>query len=145
MIRVVIVDDYPYMRFGLRELLNAEVDIEVVGECADGQEAVELAGHLRPDVVLTDLKMPGLDGAEATKRLLARDLDVAVVVLTSAPHGELAVRATVAGAHAVLAKNLDGSLVVAAVRAAAARARRPVPTRQCGDEPSGCGDAPLDS
>ena len=145
MIRVVIVDDYPYMRFGLRELLNAEADIEVVAECADGQEAVELAGHLRPDVVLTDLKMPRLDGAEATKRLLARDLEVAVVVLTSAPHGELAARATAAGAYAVLAKNLDASLVVATVRAAAARARRPVSTRRCREESSGCGDVSLDT
>ena len=128
MIRVMIVDDYPYMRFGLRELLNAEADIEVVAECADGQEAVELAGHLRPDVVLTDLKMPGLDGAEATAAARERPRRGCggAHVGTSRRAGG---RATVAGAHAVLAKNLDGSLVVAAVRAALPVPRRPVSTR----------------
>jgi DNA-binding NarL/FixJ family response regulator len=125
MIRVVIVDDYPFMRFGLRELLNAEADIEVVAECADGQEAVDVVGHLNPDVVVTDLKMPRLDGAETTRRLLAGDPRIAVLVVTSAPHGELAARARAAGAHAVLAKDLDPPLLVAAVRAA--DAGRPAP------------------
>ena len=144
MIRVMIVDDYPYMRFGLRELLNAEADIEVVAECADGQEAVELAGHLRPDVVLTDLKMPGLDGAEATAAARERPRRGCGGALRRHLTASWR-RATVAGAHAVPAKNLDGSLVVAAVRAAAACARRPVRRGSVGMKPSGCGDAPLDT
>ncbi len=141
MIRVVIVDDYPYMRFGLRELLNTEADIEVVGECADGQEALDVVGHLRPDVVVTDLRMPRLDGAELTKRLLASDPDMAVVVVvvTSAPHGALAARAAAAGAHAVLTKDGGAPLLVTAVRTADARAHRSTsrPARQRSDAPSG--------
>jgi len=139
MIRVVIVDDYPYMRFGLRELLNTEADIEVVGECADGQEALDVVGHLRPDVVVTGLRMPRLDGAELTKRLLASDPDIAVVVATSAPHGALAARAAAAGAHAVLTKDGGAPLLVTAVRTAAARAHRSTsrPARQRSDAPSG--------
>jgi len=123
-IRVVIVDDYPFFRFGLRELLNAEVDIEVVAECADGQEAVDLAGQMVPDVVVTDLKMPRLDGADTTRRLLQIDPDVAVVVITSAPHGRSAARATAAGAHAVLGKDVSPSILVATVRTAYANALR---------------------
>jgi len=139
MIRVVIVDDYPYMRLGLRELLNTEADIEVVGECADGQEALDVVGHLRPDVVVTDLRMPRLDGAELTKRLLASELDMAVVVVTSAPHGALAARAAAAGAHAVLTKDGGAPLLVTAVRTADARAHRSTsrPARQRSDAPSG--------
>ena len=139
MIRVVIVDDYPSMRFGLRELLNTEADIEVVGECADGQEALDVVGHLRPDVVVTDMRMPRLDGAELTKRLLAGDPDMAVVVVTSAPHGVLAARATAAGAHAVLTKDGGAPLLVTAVRAADPRARRYAsrPVWQRSDAPTG--------
>ena len=69
-IRVVLADDHPVVREGLRGMLAAEPDIEVVGEAASGPEAVALAGRLRPDVVLMDLRMPGGDGVEAT-RLLA--------------------------------------------------------------------------
>jgi DNA-binding NarL/FixJ family response regulator len=123
-IRVMIVDDYPFFRLGLRALLAAEPDVEVVAECADGQEAVDLAELVAPDVVVTDLKMPRLDGAEATKRLLATSPNAAVVVLTSAPHGEAAARASAAGAHAVLAKDVSPSLLATVVRTAYASTRR---------------------
>ena len=116
MIRVMIVDDYPFMRYGLRALLDVEADIEVIAECVDGQQAVELADDLQLDVVVTDLKMPRLDGADLAAHLLQHRPDVRIVVLTSEPHSELAARATAAGAHAVLSKNTDPGVLLAAVR-----------------------------
>lgn len=68
MVRVLLVDDHPVFRHGMRSLLEAVPDVEVVGEGRDGSEAVELAGRLRPDVVVMDLNMPELDGVEATRR-----------------------------------------------------------------------------
>jgi DNA-binding NarL/FixJ family response regulator len=83
MIRVLLVDDHPLVRAGLRTLLDATDDIEVVDEASDGQAAVELAAAVAPDVVLMDLSMPVLDGVAATRRLSAAQPEVRVVVLTS--------------------------------------------------------------
>ncbi|HST65000.1 MAG TPA: response regulator transcription factor, partial [Mycobacteriales bacterium] len=71
MLRVIVVDDHPVVREGLRAILDAEPDLDVVGEAGSGGEAVELAARLRPDVVLMDLRMPGMDGVEATGRIAA--------------------------------------------------------------------------
>ena len=93
-IRVLLADDHPVVREGLRGMLAAEPDIEVVGEAASGPEAVALAERLRPDVILMDLRMPGGDGVEATRRLAG----TTVVVLTTYDSDTDILRAVEAGA-----------------------------------------------
>ena len=83
MIRVMIVDDHALVRAGLAELLEGDPEIEVVGTAANGEEAVEVTAREEPDVVLMDLSMPGVGGAEATRRLIASGTEARVVVLTS--------------------------------------------------------------
>src|SRR5439155_11436528 len=83
MIRVLIADDHAIVRTGLAQLLGTTEDLRLVGEAADGAQAVALAAELRPDVVLMDLSMPGLDGVAATARILAADPQTHVLVLTS--------------------------------------------------------------
>jgi two-component system NarL family response regulator len=82
MIRVCIVDDHPLMRRGIREMLEDQADIEVVGEGQDGEEAIALAQEKSPDVMLKDVEMPKLDGVEATRRILADNPEIKVLVLT---------------------------------------------------------------
>jgi DNA-binding NarL/FixJ family response regulator len=120
MIRVVLVDDHQLLRDSLRSLLDAEPDIDVVGAAGDGGEAVPLALQTRPDVVLMDLSMPRMGGVEATRRLLAEQPGVQVVVLTSFPDQELIVDAVQAGAVGYLLKDAAPEEVVRAVRSAAA-------------------------
>ena len=85
MIRILLADDQPLIRSGIRALLEAEDDIEVVGEAADGQQAVALAAEHRPDIALVDIQMPVLDGLGATRQIVADDrlADVRVVMLTN--------------------------------------------------------------
>jgi DNA-binding NarL/FixJ family response regulator len=119
MIRVLVADDQQLLRAGFRVILESEPDIEVVGEAADGVEALEVARDTRPDVVLMDVRMPRLDGLTATERLLATSEPPRVVVLTTFDQNEYVVRALRAGAYGFLLKDAPASRLVTAVRAAA--------------------------
>jgi DNA-binding NarL/FixJ family response regulator len=118
MISVLLTDDQAMVRSGLRALLDAEDDIEVVAEAADGAQALELAARLLPNVVVMDVRMPVLDGVEATRRLAADpDLaEVRVLVLTTYDDDELVFRALRAGAGGFLLKDADPGDLVNGVR-----------------------------
>ena len=119
-IRVLLTDDHTLFRQGIRTLFSAEPDIEVVGEAADAAQSVMLSRQVRPDVVLMDLLMPGMDGIEATRQLKARWPDIEVVAVTSFLE-EAKVRAALeAGAAGYLLKDAQASDVAAAIRVAAA-------------------------
>jgi DNA-binding NarL/FixJ family response regulator len=116
-IRVLIADDHPVVRQGLRTFLGVQDDIEVVGEAADGAEAVRLTESLGPDVVLLDLKMPGVDGQTALEELRARGLPARVLVLTSVAESSHVLPAVRAGAVGYLYKDVDPQALVQAIRA----------------------------
>ena len=120
MIRVAIVDDHAVVRGGLEQLLAAEPDIEVVGTASDGEEAHALVASASPDVFLMDLSMPGVDGIEATRRIVADAPQTHVVVLTSFADRQRILDALQAGAAGYILKDADPREVAAAVRAAAA-------------------------
>ncbi|MFV2102997.1 response regulator [Micromonospora sp. LOL_024] len=121
-IRVVVADDQEIVRTGLTMILDAQPDIEVVGEAADGRRAVEVAQRLRPDVCLLDIRMPGVDGIEATRRLAGPAVaePLAVVVITTFDLDEYVYAALRAGARGFLLKDAGTALLAQAVRAAAA-------------------------
>ncbi|OXM64040.1 response regulator [Amycolatopsis vastitatis] len=120
-IRVLVADDQEIVRTGLTMILNAQPEIEVVGEAADGEAAVELARRLRPDVCLFDIRMPGTDGIEATRRLAGPGVEdpLAVVVITTFDLDEYVYAALRAGARGFLLKNAGAQLLAQAVHAAA--------------------------
>jgi DNA-binding NarL/FixJ family response regulator len=118
-VRVLLVDDHPVVREGLRGLLTVEPDLEVVGEAGDGEVAIRLATELRPDVVLMDLRMPGTDGVAATSRITRELPDVRVLVLTTYDTDTDILRAVEAGAAGYLTKDTPAAQLTAAVRAAA--------------------------
>jgi DNA-binding NarL/FixJ family response regulator len=120
-IRVVVADDQEIVRTGLTMILNAEPDIEVVGEAADGRQAVEIAQRLRPDVCLFDIRMPGMDGIEATRRLAGPAVadPLAVIVITTFDLDEYVYAALRAGARGFLLKDAGTALLAQAVHAAA--------------------------
>ncbi len=120
-IRVIVADDQEIARTGLTMILNAQPGIEVIGEAADGQRAVELAQRLRPDVCLFDIRMPGIDGIEATRRLAGLTVvdPLAVVVITTFDLDEYVYAALRAGARGFLLKDAGPDLLAQAVRAAA--------------------------
>lgn len=120
-IRVLLADDQQIIRTGLRMILDAHPDIEVVGEAADGLEAVALAQRLRPDVCLFDIRMPELDGIEATRRLAGPGVEdpMAVVVITTFDLDEYVHGALRAGARGFLLKDAGPELLVQAMQAAA--------------------------
>ena len=120
MIRVLIADDQALVRGGFRSILAGQDDIEVVGEAEDGNQAVELVEQLRPDVVLMDIRMPGLDGIEATRRLAARGLATRVLMLTTFDVDEYVYKAMKAGASGFLLKTAPPRQLADAVRTIAA-------------------------
>ena len=120
MIRVLIADDQALVRGGFRVILESEPDLEVVGEAANGDEAAEAAAALEPDVVLMDIRMPGMDGIEATRRVLAAERPPRVLVLTTFDHDEYLYEAVRAGASGFLLKNVSPAHLVHAVRTVAA-------------------------
>lgn len=119
-IRVVLVDDQAMVRTGLRMVLAAEPDIEVVGEAADGAAGVRVVTELRPDVVLLDVRMPGVDGLEAARRIVAAELPTRIVVLTTFDEDEYVAAALRAGVSGFLLKVAPPEDLVAAVRTVAA-------------------------
>ncbi len=117
-ISVLIVDDQPIIRAGLRTMLSTEDDIRVVAEARDGVEAVFEAGVLRPDVILMDVRMPRLDGIEATRRITAADVGSAIVIVTTFDDEEYLVEGVRAGAVGFLLKDAGAELLAEAVRTA---------------------------
>jgi DNA-binding NarL/FixJ family response regulator len=120
MTTVVLADDHPLVRQGLRAVLGATDDIDVIGEAADGRDAVRLCVEQRPDVVLMDLQMPGLHGIDATREVRRAAPGTAVLVLTMFDDDDTVFAAVAAGASGYLLKGADGADIAAAVRAAAA-------------------------
>jgi DNA-binding NarL/FixJ family response regulator len=120
MTRVLLVDDHAMVRTGITALLSVTDDLEVVGQAADGAAAVAAVAECRPDVVLMDLSMPGVDGVEATRRILAEHPQVRIVVLTSFSDRDRVSDALVAGAVGYQLKDCEPAELLAAVRAAAA-------------------------
>jgi DNA-binding NarL/FixJ family response regulator len=118
-VRVLIADDHPLFRYGLRSTLEAASTIEVVGEAATGTAVVALANTLKPDVVVMDLNMPGISGVEATRRIVAADPAVRVLVLTMFNDDESVFTAIRAGARGYLLKGADPDDIVRAVHAVA--------------------------
>lgn len=118
-IRVLLVDDHAVFRHGMRSLLSALPEFEVVAEGADGNDAVRLAAELDPDVVVIDLKMPGLDGVEATRQIVGHRPVTGVLVVTMFEDDDSVFAAMRAGARGYLVKSADGAEVVRAVTAVA--------------------------
>ena len=118
-IRILIADDHTLFRHGIRALLASVPDIELVGEAASGEEAIAQAGVLRPDVILMDIKMPGTNGIEATRRVLAENSGIAVVVLTMLEDDDSVFAAMRAGARGYVVKGADEAEMLRVVRAVA--------------------------
>jgi len=117
-IRVMIVDDHPMVRRGLAAFLKAKPDLQLVGEAGDGSEALELCDKAEPDVILMDLVMPKMRGAEGTRAIRQRCPNVQVIALTSFQDKELVREALEAGAISYLLKNVTADELAAAIRAA---------------------------
>jgi DNA-binding NarL/FixJ family response regulator len=143
MTRVLLVDDHPLVRAGLATLIGSTEDLDLIGEAAGGEQAVTMTTEHEPDVVLMDLSMPGIDGVEATRRILALRPQTHVVVLTSFQDQARVADALAAGAVGYLLKDCDPRDVLSAIRSAAqghapldprvARALLPSVTPKVGD------------
>ena len=119
-VRILVADDHPVFRYGMRALLSAERDAELVGEATDGEEAIQLASSLRPDVILMDLNMPGTNGIEATRRILeASPPGVGILMLTMFEDDDSVFAAMRAGARGYVLKGADGAETLRAIRAVA--------------------------
>jgi len=119
MIRVLIADDHDVVRDGLRLILETEEDFQVVGEAGDGAQAVQLAKELQPDVILMDLRMPGMDGLQAIERIHSMWPKIAVVILTTYNEDDLMIRGLRAGARGYLLKDTNRQTLFDSLRAAA--------------------------
>ena len=119
-IRVVIADDQPLVRSGFRMIIDERDDLELVGEAADGEQAVALARELDPDVILMDIRMPKLDGVEATRRLVETGTRARILVLTTFDIDEYVYAAVHAGASGFLLKDVEPAQLVDAIRVVAA-------------------------
>jgi DNA-binding NarL/FixJ family response regulator len=119
-IRVILADDQPLIRAGLRRLIDQTPDIEVAGEAGTGAEAVQLARETNADVVLMDIRMPGMDGIEATQLITAGDTDARVLVLTTFDDDDYVYGALRAGASGFLVKDMALEDIMAAIRVVAA-------------------------
>src|SRR5512143_216203 len=117
-IRVLVADDHLIIRQGLRLILETEADFELVGEAADGAEAVRMCAELIPDVVLMDLRMPGMDGLAAIERIRSAQPQVALVILTTFNEDDLMMRGLRAGARGYLLKDTDRETLFNTIRAA---------------------------
>jgi DNA-binding NarL/FixJ family response regulator len=118
-LRIIIADDHPLYRSGLRTLLASQADLELAGEAATGEEAVELAAATAPDVVLMDITMPGIGGIEAVRQIAIANRQVAVLMLTMLDDGPSVLAALRAGARGYLVKGAGGDEVLRAIRALA--------------------------
>ena len=127
-VRVLVVDDIEQVREGLARLLGQLGGIEVVGTAADGVEAVELVGTARPQVVIMDLRMPNMDGVEATRQIAARHAGVVVLMLSAYGDESLVIDALMAGAHGYLLKGVPARELASAIVGAAA-SHAPPPAR----------------
>ena len=119
-IRILVCDDQALVRSGFQMILEAQPDIEVVGEAEDGREAIDLANRLLPDVILMDVRMPTLDGVEATRRLVAQGTEARVLILTTFDLDEYVYDAIRAGASGFLLKDVRPAQLVEAIRVVAA-------------------------
>jgi len=128
MIRVVIADDQALVRAGFRMILKGEAGIDIVGEAGDGSEAVRLAGELEPDVILMDVRMPVMDGIEATRVIVDGEDGPRVLVLTTFDLDEYVYEALRAGASGFLLKDAPEEQLVAGIRVVAARGSLFAPT-----------------
>jgi DNA-binding NarL/FixJ family response regulator len=118
-IRVLIIDDQPLLRTGFRMILNADPEISVVGEAGDGHTAIAEVARLLPDIVLMDVRMPGLDGVEATRRILADGSSSRILILTTFDVDEYAFSALAAGASGFLLKDVPPAELTAAIHSIA--------------------------
>ena len=115
-IRILIADDHKLMRMGLISLFDVQRDMTVVGEAEDGEQAVRLAGELKPDIVIMDLMMPDVDGVAATERILAAEPTIKVLVLTTSTVSDDLAHALDAGVRGIITKNAEYAKLVAAIR-----------------------------
>ena len=116
-VRILIADDHRFVREGIAAVLNREKDLEVVGQASDGSEAVSQARNLRPDVILMDLQMPGVDGIEAIRQIRERDPNALIVILTAFDTDDYIFRGIEAGASSYMLKDAAPEDVLKAIRA----------------------------
>ena len=121
--KVLIIDDHAILRMGLTALLHSKNDIEVVGDAEDGASGIRKALKLKPDVIIMDLMMPDMDGAETTRQLLAKDPGAKVLILTTFGAADGISHALAAGARGAVMKNVEFSELVSAIRTVAAGGR----------------------
>ncbi|OCX98240.1 MAG: two-component system response regulator NarL [Pseudomonas sp. K35] len=117
--RILLVDDHPMMRRGLRDLLDLEDDLETVGEAGNGEDAIRLAQEVEPDLILMDLNMPGIDGLETTRRMRDADIDARIIMFTVSDEQSHVLEALRNGADGYLLKDMDAEQLIEQIRIAA--------------------------